>query len=148
MPGCLELAAPKPERLRRKLNPENKKPRSKAGLLVEDGAGKRNRTPDLLITNELLYRLSYTGGVQDCWKLAPPSPSAPVKERRVSYQSRYGKPSEGRSEAHSVLVLRDHIVVGDDFQGAASGGGYLIQSLESLRHQRFERLSIALLLEV
>ena len=26
-----------------------------------DGAGEMNRTPDLLITNELLYRLSYTG---------------------------------------------------------------------------------------
>ena len=25
------------------------------------GAGKRNRTPDLLITNELLYQLSYSG---------------------------------------------------------------------------------------
>ena len=25
------------------------------------GAGEMNRTPDLLITNELLYRLSYTG---------------------------------------------------------------------------------------
>ena len=25
------------------------------------GAEKRNRTPDLLITNELLYRLSYFG---------------------------------------------------------------------------------------
>ena len=25
------------------------------------GAGERNRTPDLLITNELLYRLSYSG---------------------------------------------------------------------------------------
>ena len=24
-------------------------------------AGEMNRTPDLLITNELLYRLSYTG---------------------------------------------------------------------------------------
>ena len=30
-----------------------------AGLF--DGAGEMNRTPDLLITNELLYRLSYTG---------------------------------------------------------------------------------------
>ena len=29
------------------------------GLLF--GAGEMNRTPDLLITNELLYRLSYTG---------------------------------------------------------------------------------------
>ena len=25
------------------------------------GAGKRNRTSDLLITNQLLYRLSYSG---------------------------------------------------------------------------------------
>ena len=25
------------------------------------GAGKRSRTPDLLITNELLYQLSYSG---------------------------------------------------------------------------------------
>ncbi len=28
----------------------------------EDGAGERSRTPDLRITNALLYRLSYTGG--------------------------------------------------------------------------------------
>jgi hypothetical protein len=28
------------------------------------GAGEMNRTPDLLITNELLYRLSYTGNLQ------------------------------------------------------------------------------------
>ena len=27
----------------------------------KSGAGEMNRTPDLLITNELLYRLSYTG---------------------------------------------------------------------------------------
>lgn len=30
-------------------------------LLNLDGAGKRNRTPDLRITNALLYRLSYSG---------------------------------------------------------------------------------------
>ena len=32
-------------------------------LLFEkhSGAGRRIRTPDLLITNQLLYRLSYTG---------------------------------------------------------------------------------------
>ncbi len=29
------------------------------------GAGEMNRTPDLLITNELLYRLSYTGNARD-----------------------------------------------------------------------------------
>lgn len=26
-----------------------------------DGAGTRNRTPDLMITNQLLYQLSYAG---------------------------------------------------------------------------------------
>jgi hypothetical protein len=32
------------------------------GFLLEScGAGKRNRTPDLRITNALLYRLSYSG---------------------------------------------------------------------------------------
>jgi hypothetical protein len=30
-------------------------------FLYEDGAGGRNRTADLFITNELLYQLSYTG---------------------------------------------------------------------------------------
>ena len=30
-------------------------------LLGAGGAGRRTRTPDLLITNQLLYRLSYTG---------------------------------------------------------------------------------------
>ena len=31
------------------------------GQVGEVGAGRRTRTPDLLITNQLLYRLSYTG---------------------------------------------------------------------------------------
>ena len=31
-------------------------------LFCLDGAGRRTRTPDLLITNQLLYQLSYTGG--------------------------------------------------------------------------------------
>ena len=30
-------------------------------MLAIPGAGERNRTLDLLITNELLYQLSYTG---------------------------------------------------------------------------------------
>ena len=29
-------------------------------ILSEGGAGRRTRTPDLLITNQLLYQLSYT----------------------------------------------------------------------------------------
>lgn len=33
--------------------------------LLYSGAGEMNRTPDLLITNELLYRLSYTGNACD-----------------------------------------------------------------------------------
>lgn len=42
---------------------ENKKGSADLDLLtlVFNGAGEMNRTPDLLITNELLYRLSYTG---------------------------------------------------------------------------------------
>ena len=34
---------------------------SDGGFMQHVGAGEMNRTPDLLITNELLYRLSYTG---------------------------------------------------------------------------------------
>ena len=37
---------------------------------VEDGAGRRTRTPDLLITNQLLYQLSYTSKLsQRAWLL-------------------------------------------------------------------------------
>lgn len=36
-----------------------------AGFSTAIGAGEMNRTPDLLITNELLYRLSYTGEACD-----------------------------------------------------------------------------------
>ncbi len=32
-----------------------------AALLTSSGAGKRSRTPDLRITNALLYQLSYAG---------------------------------------------------------------------------------------
>jgi hypothetical protein len=41
---------------------KRKSPARKLGQVVDSiGAGERNRTLDLLITNELLYRLSYTG---------------------------------------------------------------------------------------
>ena len=33
---------------------------AKSFKFVMDGAGERIRTPDLLITNQLLYQLSYT----------------------------------------------------------------------------------------
>ena len=38
----------------------HKKPRGR-GVMQGDGAETRNRTADLLITNQLLYRLSYFG---------------------------------------------------------------------------------------
>jgi hypothetical protein len=43
--------------------PEKQKAQSQGlGFCLNlDGAGKRNRTPDLRITNALLYRLSYSG---------------------------------------------------------------------------------------
>jgi hypothetical protein len=38
---------------------------SHLGLTRETGAVTRNRTPDLLITNQLLYQLSYDGWLPD-----------------------------------------------------------------------------------
>lgn len=32
------------------------------GKFIENGAGRETRTPDPLITNQVLYQLSYTGG--------------------------------------------------------------------------------------
>ena len=43
--------------------PVHKKANPRVGFVF--GAGEMNRTPDLLITNELLYRLSYTGEAPD-----------------------------------------------------------------------------------
>ena len=41
---------------------KSKKPSHEDWAFFESaGAGKRNRTPDLRITNALLYRLSYSG---------------------------------------------------------------------------------------
>ena len=36
-------------------------PRLATSLPLQDGAGDRSRTHDLLITSQLLYQLSYTG---------------------------------------------------------------------------------------
>jgi hypothetical protein len=56
-------AFPVPDVVRVAQQTDTKKPASfaGAGFLLLSGAGEMNRTPDLLITNELLYRLSYTG---------------------------------------------------------------------------------------
>ena len=42
--------------------------------LSEGGAGRRTRTPDLLITNQLLYQLSYTSISATEWILADAAP--------------------------------------------------------------------------
>src|SRR5690606_17081892 len=50
---------------RRRTNGAETKPAAEeigCGLCKYRGAGERNRTLDLLITSELLYQLSYTGG--------------------------------------------------------------------------------------
>ena len=44
--------------------PDKKKRRSMSGVFFAAGAGDRNRTDDLRITNALLYQLSYTGEKQ------------------------------------------------------------------------------------
>ena len=43
--------------------------REHAHIKLENGAGGRTRTPDLLITNQLLYQLSYTS-IAPCYYLA------------------------------------------------------------------------------
>ena len=53
--------------------------RMKRTLLRRCGAGGRIRTPDLLITNQLLYRLSYTSK----WRLSTNSERYYSKERKV-----------------------------------------------------------------
>ena len=40
----------------------------------DGGAGRRIRTPDLLITNQLLYRLSYTSAIPATAIIAKPDP--------------------------------------------------------------------------
>ena len=42
-------------------NPHMKKPAEAGFLDIGYGAGERIRTPDQLITNQLLYQLSYAG---------------------------------------------------------------------------------------
>ena len=45
-------------------------PFGRSGILP-DGAGGRNRTPDLLITSQLLYQLSYTSTQHTLFSAAP-----------------------------------------------------------------------------
>ena len=40
-------------------------------MCLKTGAGNRNRTYDLIITNDALYQLSYSGAARILGKLAP-----------------------------------------------------------------------------
>ena len=86
----------------------------------EIGAGGRIRTPDLLITNQLLYQLSYTS-VSDC--LARP-------QRRLFYQSG-GDLSTGFIRKRTTFFMEARYEQnkgnGVPFQGPAAGaaGGLL-----------------------
>ena len=51
--------------LKEDLSNKSQRERVKAPLTIEfSGAAERNRTPDLLITNQLLYQLSYSSQVR------------------------------------------------------------------------------------
>ena len=45
----------------------------------KDGADERTRTADLLITNQLLYQLSYVGPRGPAQSLAGPAPKTPLR---------------------------------------------------------------------
>lgn len=52
-----------------------KSPRE-AGFVVSTGAGDRNRTYDPIITNDVLYQLSYCGGNRGVARVTPASTGA------------------------------------------------------------------------
>ncbi len=55
------------------------------------GAGEMNRTPDLLITNELLYRLSYTG----------------TTHKTAFCRASYSSPKTSESEVSHLVTAQD-----------------------------------------
>ena len=60
--------------------------RTKAEVVEETGAGARNRTADLRITNALLYRLSYASSErQEEWYIMPGQRIATRIIRRQTY---------------------------------------------------------------
>ena len=70
-----------------------------AGALEEGGAGEESRTPDLRITNALLYQLSYTGGARHysgAGRLSRASGSRRAR-RRPSRASRRGSAAPAAS---------------------------------------------------
>lgn len=86
-------------------------------VLNESGAGKRSRTPDLRITNALLYRLSYSGVVGEYTDstMSKPDPCQELLTRKMtSTPSRRvpsGKPgSDAIETAASSISVRVRVV--------------------------------------
>src|SRR5690606_40690606 len=69
-----------------------KSPRKKRGPKRKPGAVERSRTSDLLITNQLLYQLSYNGKGSDsirCRVSPPAAPAAPWAARTPCFPARH-----------------------------------------------------------
>ena len=62
-------------------------------LWTRDGAEDRSRTDDLLITNQLLYQLSYFGPLSDCIVALVEGKVEPRTSRRPHVEK--NEPSEG-----------------------------------------------------
>ena len=77
-----------------------KKARIIAGL-YDAGAADRNRTGDLLITNQLLYRLSYSSESVDFIWLSPhrQGQCSGSSKIRLLFDGRHGKAPDGLSGA-------------------------------------------------
>ena len=72
-----------------------------ACVLENIGAGERNRTLDLLITNELLYRLSYTGEAKDYTGFLEP-----CRPRGKGKETPSGSPGMVRTDAAPRCLRR------------------------------------------
>ena len=70
-------------------------------LIVLYGAGTKSRTRDLLITNQLLYQLSYAGAV---FLSGPPGDGG----RIIRFSARPGKGRSQRSPTAIAGMLPDH----------------------------------------
>ena len=59
------------------------------------GAAEEIRTPDQLITNQLLYQLSYGGGKNELYHFSrpPAAPTPPARGRRASEQDNHAAPN-------------------------------------------------------
>ena len=71
----------------------------------DTGAGKRNRTPDLMITNQLLYHLSYAGFLNEAKYTAPLSTTQPENRPLNIRISQGGQAQVGGARTHPARML-------------------------------------------